>query len=88
MAQHVAERIRITGMDAARFSSPRDTGFDSDRLAAIDAFVKARYLDLTASLVGVPLRGVKVRECSFGEPPNATAALQDRTKLLSDRLAQ
>lgn len=32
-------------MDAASFAPPAATGFDADRLAAIDAFVKARYLD-------------------------------------------
>ena len=32
-------------MDAASFAPPAQTGFDADRLAAIDAFIKARYLD-------------------------------------------
>lgn len=32
-------------MDAASFAPPAMTGFDADRLAAIDAFIKARYLD-------------------------------------------
>lgn len=32
-------------MDAARFAPPAMTGFDADRLAAIDAFIKTRYLD-------------------------------------------
>jgi CubicO group peptidase (beta-lactamase class C family) len=32
-------------MDAAIFAPAADTGFDAGRLAAIDAFVKARYLD-------------------------------------------
>ncbi|PKP93150.1 MAG: serine hydrolase [Alphaproteobacteria bacterium HGW-Alphaproteobacteria-16] len=32
-------------MDAALFAPPADAGFDPRRLTAIDAFVKARYLD-------------------------------------------
>ena len=32
-------------MDAASFAPPAATGFDLDRLAAIDAFIQTRYLD-------------------------------------------
>jgi CubicO group peptidase (beta-lactamase class C family) len=37
--------IRKTGMDAAQFAPTSDLGFDPRRLAAIDSFIQARYLD-------------------------------------------